>query len=320
MPILVVCPKCGANLNAPDSGAGKQVRCPKPNCGALVPVPEFVAAEAVEEVVEAVPAKPKPVRARAVEDDDDDRPRKKRRDDDDDDDDRPRKKRRDDDDDDRPRSKRRRDGDEDDDDRPRRRRKQGGAKAGVVVAIVLGSLLVLGGIGYGVYALVSGGGPKTAPPAGWKEYTYKDSNFKAYFPKEPAIQDMSGFFGGGNNPFAGLGGADVNLPQSLKMYHCLEFDRTTPHIEVMVVRFKNRLSSAERSNAISQYRKEQSKGESRSVRWMGESAEEVVTIQGVSRVAFVGDTMYLAQIGNAMGGREKPELENGFFDNCQLLK
>ena len=59
MPILVVCPACGARLNAPDSAAGKHVRCPKAGCGTLVPVPTLLPAE---EVVEAVPVAPPPAR------------------------------------------------------------------------------------------------------------------------------------------------------------------------------------------------------------------------------------------------------------------
>lgn len=38
MPILATCPSCQAALNAPDSAAGKQVRCPR--CKTAVPIPK----------------------------------------------------------------------------------------------------------------------------------------------------------------------------------------------------------------------------------------------------------------------------------------
>ena len=101
MSILVVCSSCSARLNAPDSAAGKKVKCPK--CQAALVVPTPLPAEPAFEVVEEEPEKPA-VRPKVktdvfVEDDEDEAPRKKRRveiddDEDDDDDDRPRKKKR----------------------------------------------------------------------------------------------------------------------------------------------------------------------------------------------------------------------------------
>src|SRR5262245_64848660 len=99
MPILVTCPGCSAKLNAPDSAAGKKVKCPKPNCGTVIPVPAALpqqpAFEVVEEAPPAPPPRPKPKLVAAVEVEEDEPPRKKSR--------------RDDGDDDRPKSKRRRD-------------------------------------------------------------------------------------------------------------------------------------------------------------------------------------------------------------------
>jgi hypothetical protein len=96
MSIAVVCSHCSAKLNAPDSAAGKKVKCPK--CQSVIAVPEALAPEfeVVEDEPQA-PKKPKAVVKAAVELDDDEPPRKKRRardedDDDQDDDDRPRKK------------------------------------------------------------------------------------------------------------------------------------------------------------------------------------------------------------------------------------
>jgi uncharacterized paraquat-inducible protein A len=55
MPIRVVCPSCGASANAPDSAAGKRVRCPK--CQAVMSVPADESAEADADEVE--PAAPR---------------------------------------------------------------------------------------------------------------------------------------------------------------------------------------------------------------------------------------------------------------------
>ena len=97
---------------------------------------------------------------RMNDDDEDDRPRTRpRRDDRDDrDDDRPRRRRRDDEDD-RPRTRSRRRDDEDDDyehDHPRRRRrKRSGTNPGAVIALILGGLILLGGIGYAAWRYVA---------------------------------------------------------------------------------------------------------------------------------------------------------------------
>ena len=189
MPISVTCPGCSTRLNAPDSAGGKKVKCPKPGCNTVIPVPAPLPPEPAFEVVEdPVPApppppvrKPKLIQA-VVEVDEDEPPRKKaRRNDDDDDDDRPRKKRRDDD-------------DEDDYDRPQRtkKRKKGGMAVGLIIALVGGSLALLGGIGFGIYALV--GGLKASVPDGWVEYKSEKDNFRAYFPEKPKTNTIPAEF------------------------------------------------------------------------------------------------------------------------------
>jgi hypothetical protein len=304
------------------------------------------------EVVEAqeVPRKPKPVMATA--DDEVESPRTKRRNDDEED--RPRSKRRDDnddedsDEDDRPRKKRRND---DEEDRPRRRlAKKAGLGAGVIAGIVLGSLLLLGGIGYGVYALVSGSGPKAAAPAGWKEYTLKDGNFKGYFPKEPQLLGSMQFgagknpfagvanpigggnpFGGGGNPFGGGGNAfgavpaniGEYMPESMSSYVSGDFNDPV-HIDVQVMRYASKVPSLVRdqyANMPSETRTVM-KGfdiEVKSVRWLGERGTEMVMPTGVMRTVVVDKAIVIATI-SGLTGRAKKEEEAGFFDNFQVLK
>src|SRR5579872_2928584 len=217
MPITVICLNCSAKLNAPDTAAGKKVKCPKAGCGSVIAVPEPVS-EQFEVVDDKAPPKPtlkKAVKATVeveVDDDEDDRPKKK--------------KRRNDDDEDRPKSKRRRDEDDDeDDDQPRKKKKKkkaAGISPLVIAGIALGGLLVLGGVGYGVYALgfkdskknetssSSGGGDssgqtntsnsgsgsssvaKTPVPKGWVEFNQTGTGFKAYFPVKPTEGNISG--------------------------------------------------------------------------------------------------------------------------------
>lgn len=340
MPILVTCPKCATKLNAPDSAAGKAVRCPKAGCGTVVPV--VAPAPAAQEPVEAkVVARPRTrVQAAAVEEADD-RPRKPSRRDDDDDDDRPRRRsRRDDeeDEDERPRSRRRRRDDDDDDydDRPRRRRYGygrrgggGGGKAVAIVASVLIGLAVLGGLGYGLYRLVGGGGSgagsKTPPPAGWKQYTYEDDGFSAYFPENPSVNNLGGMggnpFGGAGKmggPFGGAGGGPA-VPESFNMYMSGTAFDAEHRVAVMVLRFSNPPSRDEQRLVAGGMMRERG-GTTKSVQWLGRTAEEVTNAEGTARVAFVGNRMYVAAVATGRAAKAKPDVEKGFFENFELLK
>jgi hypothetical protein len=61
--MLIACPSCQRQLNVPDHAAGKQVRCPAPDCGSVFYVP--TAPEAmpppIKRAVTPRPAVPKPV-------------------------------------------------------------------------------------------------------------------------------------------------------------------------------------------------------------------------------------------------------------------
>src|SRR5262245_24517438 len=99
MPI-VVCPGCGAKINAPDTSAGKRVKCPKPNCGTAITVPPQSEAVAEEEDApkksqknpfdfddeedEAPKRTKKKPRAEEDDTDEDEKPKKRRAKDDDD--------------------------------------------------------------------------------------------------------------------------------------------------------------------------------------------------------------------------------------------
>lgn len=314
MPIVVNCPGCPTKLSAPDTAAGKQIRCPK--CGATAPVPTFVPAEEVP-VVDAKPVpKPKPKRAVADDDDDDDRPRKKAksRRDDDDEDDRPRKKkRRADDDDDYPHDYARR----------RPRAKSGGG--GKVALIVGGVLLLLVLVGLGVYFLTGKDSPfaKKAPvPPGWSQYSY--DGFRAYFPSQPQVMTMNaGFPVGGRGGGGFFGANDVPEAESVAMYTCGNdiFNGPTPggvSITVSVTRFRNGVPRNLRDDLNRGGTGKFGNIESRRVRWLGSDASEIVMGNAVVRVAYTDKALIVAQINGPNGTRATPEQEAGFFDNFEL--
>ena len=69
MPIRAVCPKCTSTLSAPDTAAGKVIRCPK--CGASVGLLKSLASPTPAAATHSAVAHP--------QEDEDDRPRKKSR-------------------------------------------------------------------------------------------------------------------------------------------------------------------------------------------------------------------------------------------------
>jgi len=308
MPILVACPGCGAKLNAPDSAAGKKVKCPKAGCGAVVPVPEPLPLE--PEFDDPQPAPPPPQRrpARAAVEEEDDRPRKKAR----------------------------RDDDEDEDEfDSRRKRKSGGLSAGLIVAITLGGLLLLGGIGYGIYALTKksdsagsggggggrgggdggGGGSRASVPAGWVEHKSQKDKFKAYFPKEPLVRPL---------PYDAR--SKLPIPRSEMVYM---YGKPTDDLFILlnVVQLQPNATQADRDAQLTDFTKDHRGGE-RSVTWAGLPAKEYTSEKpgpdgtprgSVGRQMVNGNTIYTAVI-LAGNGPPPPEVVNGFFDNFELLR
>jgi hypothetical protein len=184
MPIIVVCPGCSANLNAPDIAAGKKVKCPRAECGKLVPVPEPPSDDI--KVVEDDP-QPQflPEETVTAELDDDPPPKKKRRDEEDE---RPKIRRKDE-----GFSRRK---------KINKRQEKAGMPPALLVGIILGGLLLVCGVGYGIYALTSGSDTsipagldipppagsltsKAEVPSGWTEFRPVTGGFKAYFPSMP---------------------------------------------------------------------------------------------------------------------------------------
>ncbi len=317
MPIIVICTKCGTKLSAPDHGAGKQVRCPKPNCGTIVAVPAFTVAEVVVAEIPAVQPTPKqlpqedeyevaPKKSRKRANEEDERPRNTRRAEDEDEVD------------DSPKPRKKRPGAVEDAPRPvkRRRKARKGLGVGAIIALVMAGLLVLSVVGYGVFLLVNEVGeaskPKSPPPPGWKEFTYTDDKFKAYFPQEP----WHGTLNFNVQPMLDKLGVDVNYPESMAGYQTLT---SSTHVSILVARYKKRLSSQERSEALRTAYKDRDFGEAKRVRWLGQSADEYITPGTVMRAVVVGSMFFSAEIGNTTGGRAKPEEEAGFFDNIQIL-
>lgn len=293
MSITVICPGCSAELNAPDSAAGKKVKCPKVGCGALMIIPETHPAEPQAE------EEPSP-----------------RRDDDDDDD--------------RPRSRRRRDDNEDDsDDRPRRkkRKRAAGLAPGLIAAIAILGLLLVAGAGVGVYLIVNkknvdaaakngdntgGGGRAKAPiPTGWVPFTSPSKSFKAYFPKHPVGTNASS--GGNEVEMAILGGpkerlAAIVVALKLPQGAGINQDQLAELMRQGVMKKQGRM------RLVSQ----------RSVTWLGRAGLEMTFEQAnnmkgtlLVRQLTTDKYMYFAFFGDSTG-RPSPDEENGFFDNFEI--
>jgi hypothetical protein len=313
MPVIVPCPKCPAKLSAPESASGKQIRCPK--CGTVAEVPTFVAAEEVP-VVDAALAQPKPrpkpvVRAE-VEDDEAPPPKRRAERDEDDEDDPPRKK------------KRARDSDDDDDyphDHRQRRgsRRRRGGSGGKIALYVVGGLLLLGGVGFGIWALVSKDGPlarKTPPPAGWKQYTDREGTFKAYFPKEPEMRSVP-------VPTRPIGGGpidpDVNAFRPGTAY--VVFGPDSPvYIEVIVYPARGKVPESMRRELRDLRPSSLGGMDVRKVQWLGYDCMEVTAPTGVVRSVFTDRAAISATIKGPNNARATKAEEDGFFDNFELTK
>lgn len=183
MPIPVQCPDCSARLSAPDSAAGKRVKCPKCASPIAVPAPAF---EVVDEPAEErAPKSRKPV-VRAEPDGGDDRPR----------------------------ARKRREVEEDGDDRPRAKRGRagaGGKKRPVFALVAAAALVLVAGVGAAVWLLrpkapdaAPGGGGDTAAPPG----TAPAENLKALTPRLRFVADLKKEPSDRNEPQALLLNAD----------------------------------------------------------------------------------------------------------------
>ncbi|VTR91271.1 unnamed protein product [Gemmata massiliana] len=311
--IVVDCPGCPAKLSAPETAAGKQIRCPK--CGAVATVPALVQAEEVSVVdgtLAPPPPKPRPKPVPVDDDEDSERPRTRARraEDDDEEDERPRKK------------KRRRAADDDDDDPPprKRRRKSGGVSAGIIVLAVVGGLLLVCGIGFGIYALTGKNSlfaKKTPVPAGWKEFSYPQDGFKAYFPSEPTTMGMNLQFGQGM-PLAG--GGEVPQMESMRTYMTGGFgNRDRVDITVQVMRLRSSLPRASR-DAMGNIGGRFAGGSARRVRWLGGDAAEMELGGTLTRIVYLEKMVIIVQITGPNGTRAKSEEEAAFFDNFEVTK
>jgi len=295
-----------------------------------VEVPALIPAEVVPTVEEKPPPpKPEPKHDPINEDEEEAKPRKIHKpelideDEEESEDDRQsRSKRRRDDEEAPPRKKRRRqDDDYEYDRRPRRKRRKngGGMAAVVIIGVIFGGLLLLGGLGYGIYAIVSKNSP---PPSGWKEFTYKDYGFKAYFPKEPIVEK------GRPDEFARVdfGGLGDTWRDSIVSGAIFHSGTNDDPVHAVVVVFRCKPGREAQQKIESELRKSVERSASkrnseiRTVRWLGQQADEVVTSEGVMRLVYTDSAVYTALIRGKGKTRATSAEEHGFFDNMELLK
>lgn len=334
MSIAVLCPTCQARVSAPDSAAGKTVKCPKCKQPMVIPggPAESAGGSPFDFTAPAPPPPPsrpvatggrKPPRPAAEQpmDLDDDEPAP------------PRKPGRG--------PARRRDEDEDDD-RPRgrgRKPAKGGPPLGLIIGIaaVVG-LLVIGGASLGVYyaffsksddgtADAGGGGggggggsasSKAAVPSGWKEFTATADGFKAYFPAEPR-----------SRPDTGPG--DLRVKATIYM----AANPQSKQIAVAAVFKLSDIPAAERDGIVDRVIRESAKEDGgkevsrRSATLGGRPATEVVMEmpsagkgderpQLVARVMKTESRVYMVGVGG-MAGKVPDDVVKGFFDNFEML-
>jgi hypothetical protein len=194
--------------------------------------------------------------------------------------------------------------------------------AGPIVAIVLGGLIVLGGVGFGVYALVSnndtgsggsstgGNRAKAAVPTGWVLHTSTNGKFKAYFPKHPADTTTSSnglsvnmvISGGPRERLAVIVVAMPIPPQATGVNR----DQLAELIRQGIMQKQGNV------RVVSQ----------RSVTWSGQPALEM-TLESSNKKALVvmrqvitETVMYFAFFACSTG--PSPDEEHGFFDNFEL--
>jgi hypothetical protein len=228
------------------------------------------------------------------------------------------------------------------DDRPRRRRSRRRRGPGVGVWVTLVGLAVLVAIGGIVAVVVSrkGGGDvapgdiargfgKASPPIGWKEYTFADAGFKAYFPNEPRrVSDESlGILG----EVAGRGlmieytahGVEDDSALTAWVYT----RRIPPHIPAD--KYRDMLNKEVENTARFPIRSLRLI-ETRSVTWMGHSVKEFrltpekVTrgkqLVSVERSVATDAYEINAEVSMEDGRKLTSRLVDGFFDNIQPLK
>lgn len=256
--------------------------------------------------------------AAADEDDEDDRPRKKVRaaavdEDEDDEDERPRKK------------KKRYADDDDDYDHDRKRKKpkrKSGGGALVAGLIVGGLLLVCVGIGVAV-ALFSGKGSilakKSPVPPGWEEHNYPQDGFRAYMPKGAQYTSLGG--DGWQPGGRAVWGWDNNLPPVERMA-TLDTGWGANgglHIDVMVIKFRDRLPSSVRDSLRRVPSNVNFGGaETRTLKWMGRDAVEQTHNNAVTRIVYTDRLAIRATVIGPNATRAKPEEEAAFFDNFEV--
>jgi hypothetical protein len=359
MPIPVQCTGCPVRLNAPDTAAGKMVKCPK--CQTLVPVPSAAPAPPPP-----TPAPPPP-RAAALDFDDEPTPAPVKKlgtapkpaakpapppeplglDDEPAEEPPARKSGTAP----RPAARKPHDDDEEEEetDKKSRRKRRGAAAGGPPVALVLSiaGLIGLGivcAVGYAAHSMIAGredakgggggGATKTAVPTGWKEFTSKSGGFKAYFPpgevRERAYDQPTG-----KNPPTGK---KKEQPQYSGTWVVAEAPDGSVMVMVAGLKFRPGVSADDRekvmnglTDVIAGGGQEKVAGAKvlgqRDVTWLGQKGQELVVElpasegggQMVLRHVLVGSTGYIGIIGTK-NGRAKPEDENGFFDNIEVLK
>ncbi len=228
---------------------------------------------------------------------------------------------------------------------PRRKRKktESGVSAGLIAAIILGGILLVVVLGFGTYLLVDMGSSvakeskeskgntestettisKVKPPDGWKEFTYSPEGFKAYFPNEPLIE-RGGSADIGRFHFPGIDDATAKRTVESMSSFSTGTNVDPLKIVILICRYKPGGAARERVESDIRQNCRQSAAKRNTVmkpiRWLGQQAEEVSAADMVMRVAFTEMRAYVVLMRGKIPNRAPPAVEQGFFDNMELLK
>jgi hypothetical protein len=194
--------------------------------------------------------------------------------------------------------------------------------------VVFGVLILLGVVGYGIYAIanrntLSGSdyvwkGPRTPPPPGWQQYTFAQDHFKAYLPVEPNV--FRGMQPPGS-PFLADRSSDFSTYfSSGSHYLCGASHTSIIGIKVYQLKPGVRLKGRWDTDMPPDGPLPMDMGDFRAITWFGTKAYQLSSKREASRYVLTDVGFFAVSITSRNGTRTTPEEENGFFDNFELVK
>ncbi len=211
------------------------------------------------------------------------------------------------------------DSDDEEERRPRKRKRHRDATGrstspGRVIAIVVGGLVLASAVVLGVYKLTGKKLPfaKASVPAGWQQFTSEKGDFRGYFPGQVAETPVK------MEGTVSLGGRVLMEYELLTIYAWEDKSRGVA-IRVSVTRYKGPVAPEARSELLKTQSDPSMETVVRKITWSGRDAIDVSSPGGRSRTVYLERAELNVSIQGPNKTRAKPEDEDGFFDNFELL-